>query len=55
MRADILHDINVLSLSMSPALAIRANALFFSKWEASVDPAVLQVIHLILIRNYTSL
>ena len=44
MRADILHDVNVLSLSMSPALAIRANALFFAKWEAIVGPAVVQVI-----------
>lgn len=44
-RADILHDVNILSISMSPAHAILANALFFAKWEANVDPSVLQVIY----------
>jgi hypothetical protein len=45
VRADLLHDVNILSISMSPAHAILANALFFAKWEAVVDPTVLLVIH----------
>jgi hypothetical protein len=38
-----LQDVNELSISYSPELAVRALGLFFLKWEANSDPTTAQV------------
>ena len=44
VRADLLHDLNALSIAWSPENSTAARALFFNKWEAVADPVTLQVI-----------
>ena len=34
VRADLLHDLNALSIAWSPEISTAARTLFFNKWEA---------------------